>query len=205
MYWPAKYKVACKLSGRAGAVEHVNCSEAGHALGTGHLSRYSGRQPVTCAPHAGRQMTGGTAYPLQEQPAYAPVAANVYGTGQDPFSLANGGYYVSPASLPQYPGEPTHYNAYGEHSAVYMQQRKVFREGQDAWSARAWLETVWVSLYMFCLHDRCSADGQLAGAYPWVAASVVSICGHSSNHHVHTDLSGGRQGVHRTGVRRRKL
>ena len=59
-------------------------------------------------------MTGGTAYPLQEQPAYAPVAANVYGTGQDPFNLTLGGYYVSPASLPQFPGEPTHYNAYGE-------------------------------------------------------------------------------------------
>ena len=59
-------------------------------------------------------MTGGTAYPLQEQPAYAPVANQVYGTGQDPFNLTLGGYYVSPASLPQYPGEPTHYNAYGE-------------------------------------------------------------------------------------------
>ena len=62
-------------------------------------------------------MTGGTAYPLQEQPAYAPVANQVYGTGQDPFNLTLGGYYVSPASLPQYPGEPTHYNAYGEHHA----------------------------------------------------------------------------------------
>ena len=63
-------------------------------------------------------MTGGTAYPLQEQPAYAPVAASVYGTGQDPFNLTLGGYYVSPASLPQFPGEPTHYNAYGERDAI---------------------------------------------------------------------------------------
>ena len=59
-------------------------------------------------------MTGGTAYPLQEQPAYAPVANQVYGTGQDPFNLTLGGYYVSPASLPQFPAEPTHYNAYGK-------------------------------------------------------------------------------------------
>ena len=67
---------------------------------------------------AGRQMTSAISYPLQEEPAYAPYANQIYGTGQDPFNLTLGGYYVSPATAtgtPAYPNEPTHYNAYGEH------------------------------------------------------------------------------------------
>ena len=62
-------------------------------------------------PYSGRNLSVATTAILQETPAYEPYVNDIYGTGQDPFALSSGGYYVSAGQA----NEPTSLNTYGEH------------------------------------------------------------------------------------------
>ncbi len=64
---------------------------------------------LMCPAYSGRQLAAGTAI-LQTNPTYAPYANQIYGTGQDPFNLTLGGYYVSAGQV----GAPTATTAYGD-------------------------------------------------------------------------------------------